>query len=177
MRLGANAVALPRLLVYVRRMEHQVNQFPYEVSMQKLNIMDAAIHSGVFQTFTRLLEGSSLERELRGQKLYTLFAPVDIAFAYLSPEEFNYLLRAENQGVLANVLGYHAVPMRIMSHELRNLGKAKTLFGAELMIDVAEDLKVGGAKVLHVDLLAQNGVIHGIDRLLMPASSRAVASH
>lgn len=61
-----------------------------------------------------------------------------------------------------------------MSHDLRNLGKAKTLFGAELMIDAAEDLKVGGAKVLHVDLLAQNGVIHGIDRL---AISRSVASH
>jgi uncharacterized surface protein with fasciclin (FAS1) repeats len=80
--------------------------------MQRLNIIDVAIHSGVFQTFTKLLEGSSLERELRGQKLFTLFAPVDIAFAYLSPDEFNYLLRAENQGALANVLGYHAVPMR-----------------------------------------------------------------
>ena len=145
--------------------------------MQKLNVMDAAIHSGVFQTFTRMLEGSPLERELRGQKLYTLFAPVDIAFACLSPEEFNYLLRAENQAVLANVLRYHAVPLRIMSRELRNLSEARTLNGAELMIDAAADLKVGGAKVLHADLLAQNGVIHGIDRLLMPASARAVASH
>jgi uncharacterized surface protein with fasciclin (FAS1) repeats len=131
----------------------------------------------VFQTFTRLLEGSSLESELRGKKPHTLFAPVDIAFAYLSPDELNYLLRAENQGVLANVLGYHAVPMRIMSSELKNLYKAKTLFGTELMIDAAHDLKVGGARVLHLDLLAQNGVIHGIDRLLMPAVSRAVARH
>ncbi len=139
--------------------------------------MDAAIRSGVFQTFTRLLEGSSLERELRGQKLYTLFAPVDIAFAYLSPAELHYLLRAENQGVLANVLGYHAVPMRIMSAELRSLCKAKTLFGSELQIDAGEDLKVGGARVLHLDLLAQNGVIHGIDRLLMPAKLRALAGH
>ena len=145
--------------------------------MQRLNIIDVATHSGVFQTFTKLLEGSSLERELRGQKLFTLFAPVDIAFAYLSPDEFNYLLRAENQGALANVLGYHAVPMRIMSHELRNLGKARTLCGVELAIEAADDLKVGGAKVLHVDLLAHNGVIHGIDRLLMPAVSRTVARH
>jgi uncharacterized surface protein with fasciclin (FAS1) repeats len=145
--------------------------------MQKLNIVDAAIHSGVFQTFIRLLEGTSLESELRGKKPYTLFAPVDIAFAYLSPAELNYLLRAENQGLLANVLGYHAVPMRIMSSELRNLCKAKPLFGTELTIDAAEDLKVGGARVLHLDLIAQNGVIHGIDRLLMPAISRAVATH
>ncbi len=145
--------------------------------MEKLNIVDSAIHCGVFQTFTKLLEGSSLEKELRGQKLFTLFAPVDIAFAYLSPDEFDYLLRAENQGALASVLGYHAVPMRIMSHELRTLGKATTLCGAELTIDAVDDIKVGGAKVLHVDLLAQNGVIHGIDRLLMPAMSRTVARH
>jgi uncharacterized surface protein with fasciclin (FAS1) repeats len=145
--------------------------------MQSLNIIDTAIHSGVFQTFTKLLEGSSLERELRGQKLFTLFAPVDIAFAYLSPDEFNYLLSAENQGALANVLGYHAVPMRIMSHELRNLGKTRTLCGVELAIEAADDLKVGGARVLHVDLLAQNGVIHGIDRLLLPAISHTVARH
>jgi uncharacterized surface protein with fasciclin (FAS1) repeats len=64
-----------------------------------------------------------------------------------------------------------------MSHELRNLGKARTLCGVELAIEAADDLKVGGAKVLHVDLLAHNGVIHGIDRLLMPAVSRTVARH
>lgn len=145
--------------------------------MQRLNILDAAIRTGVFQTFTTLLEGSSLERELRGQKTFTLFAPVDIAFAYLSPDEFNFLLQAENQGMLANVLGYHAVPMRIMSHELKNLAKAKTLHGAELPIEVAEDLRVGGARLLHVDFVAQNGVIHGIDRLLMPAMFSAVAGH
>lgn len=74
--------------------------------MQRLNIVDTAIHSGVFQTFTRLLEDSSLERELKGKKLYTLFAPVDIAFAYLSPDEFNYLLRAENQGYWRTFLDF-----------------------------------------------------------------------
>jgi uncharacterized surface protein with fasciclin (FAS1) repeats len=158
-------------------MEYQVDELSDEVTMQRLNIIDSAIHSGVFQTFTKLLEGSSLERELRGQKLFTLFAPVDIAFACLSPHAFNYLLCAENQGALANVLGFHAVPMRIMSHELRNLGKATTLCGVELTIDAADDLKVGGAKVLHADLLAKNGVIHGIDRLLMPAMSHTVARH
>lgn len=144
--------------------------------MHELNVIDTAIRSGIFQTFTRLLEGSTLEQKLRSQELFTLFAPVDIAFAYLSPETFNHLLRAENQGVLADLLGYHALPMKVMSHELRDLCKAKTVYGEQLTIDDTSELRVGGARLFHRDILACNGVIHGIDRLLMPAMSAASAS-
>ena len=136
--------------------------------MGRLNVIDTAIRSGVFQTFTRLLEGSSLEQKLRSRDSFTLFAPVDVAFAYLSPEMFNQLLRAENLGVLANVLGYHALPMKVMSHDLRSIEKAETVYGPELVIDGAAELKVNGARLIHLDILACNGVIHGIDRLLMP---------
>jgi uncharacterized surface protein with fasciclin (FAS1) repeats len=144
--------------------------------MEGLNVIDTAIRSGVFHTFTRLLEGSSLEEKLRSRDSFTLFAPVDIAFAYLTPEMFNQLLRAENQGVLANVLGYHAVPMKIMSHELKSMERAETVYGPALIIDGAAELKVNGAKLLHVDILAFNGVIHGIDRLLMPERAAGGAS-
>lgn len=136
--------------------------------MERLNVIDTAIRSGVFQTFTRLLEGSSLEQKLRSRDSFTLFAPVDVAFAYLSPEMFNQLLRAENLGVLANVLGYHALPMKVMSHDLRSIERAETVYGPELVIDGAAELKVNGARLIHLDILACNGVIHGIDRLLMP---------
>jgi uncharacterized surface protein with fasciclin (FAS1) repeats len=144
--------------------------------MEELNVIDTAIRSGVFQTFTRLLAGSSLEQTLRCEDSFTLFAPVDIAFAYLTPETFDQLLRAENQGVLSNVLGYHAVPMKIMSHELKSLERAETVYGPELTIDCAGELKVNGARLLHVDILACNGVIHGIDRLLMPERAAGTAS-
>jgi uncharacterized surface protein with fasciclin (FAS1) repeats len=144
--------------------------------MEGLNVIDTAIRSGVFQTFTRLLEGSPLEEKLRSRDSFTLFAPVDIAFAYLTPELFNQLLRAENQGVLANVLGYHAVPLKIMSDELKSIGKAETVYGPELTIDCAGELKVNGARLLHLDILACNGVIHGIDRLLMPERAAGAAS-
>jgi uncharacterized surface protein with fasciclin (FAS1) repeats len=144
--------------------------------MEGLNVIDTAIRSGIFHTFTRLLEGSSLEEKLRSRGSFTLFAPVDIAFAYLSPEMFNELLLAENQGVLANVLGYHAVPLKIMSHELKNIEKAETVYGSELTIDGVTELRVNGARLLHVDIVACNGVIHGIDRLLMPERAAGVAS-
>jgi uncharacterized surface protein with fasciclin (FAS1) repeats len=144
--------------------------------METLNVIDTAIRTGIFQTFVRLLEGSSLERKLRSQDSFTLFAPVDISFAYLSPETFNRLLSAENQGILSSVLGYHAVPGKIMARELRKLRKTPTVYGAELTIDNGLELRVEGAKVLHVDIIARNGVIHGIDRLLMPVKSAAAAS-
>jgi len=144
--------------------------------VQTLNVIDTAIRTGIFQTFTRLLEGSPLEQRLRSRETFTLFAPVDISFAYLPPETFDGLLRAENQGILSDVLGYHVVPRKIMFRELCDLCKTSTMCGVELTVDNTVELRVDGAKLLHVDIGACNGVIHGIDRLLMPVKSAAAAS-
>ena len=144
--------------------------------MQTLNVIDTAITTGIFQTFTRLLQGSTLEQRLRSQECFTLFAPVDVSFAYLSPDMFDHLLRAENEGILTDVLGYHVVPGKISSSELGDLRKTATLYGVDLTIDNTIDLRVEGARILHLDIAACNGVIHGIDRLLMPIKSAAAAS-
>ena len=145
--------------------------------MQTLNVIDTAIRSGIFQTFTRLLEGSPLEARLRSRELFTLFAPVDISFAYLEAETLDHLLRAENQGILSDVLGYHVVFGKLMSCELTGLCKTPTVYGVELTIDNTREFSVDGAKLLHVDIVACNGVIHGVDRLLMPNRSAAATSH
>ena len=145
--------------------------------MQTLNVIDTAIRSGIFQTFTRLLEGSPLEARLRSRELFTLFAPVDISFAYLEAETLDHLLRAENQGILSDLLGYHFVFGKLMSCELTVLCKTPTVYGGELTIDNTRELSVDGAKLLHVDIVACNGVIHGVDRLLMPNRSAAATSH
>ena len=145
--------------------------------MQMLNVMDTAIKSGIFQTFTRLLEGSPLEARLRSQEPLTLFAPVDISFAYLPAETFDQLLSAESAGILSDVLGYHVVLGKITSCDLRGRCKTPTVYGGELMIDNTGELRVDGAKLLHVDMVACNGVIHGIDRLLLPIKLAASAPH
>ena len=145
--------------------------------MPTLNVIDTAIRSGIFQTFTRLLEGSPLEERLRSQESFTLFAPVDISFAYMSAETFDHLLSAENRGILSDVLGYHVVTGKIMSCELRGLCKTPTVYGVELSIGDTGELTVDGAKLLHADIVACNGVIHGVDRLLIPNKSAAAAWH
>ncbi len=143
---------------------------------EALNIIDTAIRSGIFQTFTRLLEGSDLERELRSGISYTLFAPADIAFAYIPAETLNQLLQAERNGVLADVLSYHAVPGKIMMAELKDLASAKTLYGEDLAIKNADELRIEGARLLQTDIKARNGVIHAIDRLLLPVKEATSAS-
>ena len=144
--------------------------------MQTLNVIDTAIRAGIFQTFTRLLEGSTLEQRLRSRETFTLFAPVDISFAYLQPETLNRLLQAENQGILADVLGHHIVPRKISSSELKDLCRTPTVSGVDLSIENTIELRVDGAKLLHLDIGACNGVIHAIDRLLLPFEKAAAAS-
>lgn len=134
------------------------------------------MRSGVFRSFTRLLEGSPLEKELNGEASYTLFAPADIAFAYLSPETIDQLLHAENQGILADVLGYHAVPERFLAAQLKDLSRLKTTFGDDLIITNTGELKIDGARLLQTDLMARNGVIHVVDRLLLPVERAATTS-
>ena len=142
---------------------------------EKLNIVDTAIRRGVFQTFTRLLEGTQLEKELRSNKCYTLFAPTDVAFVDVPNKILNQLLRAESQEILANVLSYHAVPGKVMSAELKDLSKARTAYGEDLIVSNGDEIRIDGARVIQADIEARNGVIHGIDRLLLPTTVSAAA--
>lgn len=142
---------------------------------EKLNIVDTAIRRGVFQTFTRLLEGTQLEKELRSNKCYTLFAPTDVAFVDVPNKILNQLLRAESQEILANVLSYHAVPGKVMSAELKDLSKARTAYGEDLIVSTGDEVRIDGARVIQADIEARNGVIHGIDRLLLPTTVSAAA--
>jgi len=144
--------------------------------IERLSIIEVAMRSGVFRSFTRLLEGSSLEQELNGEATYTLFAPADIAFAYLLPETITQLLHAENQGILSNVLGYHAVPERVLAFQLKDLTRLKTTFGEDLIITNTRGLRIEGARLLQTDIQARNGVIHVIDRLLLPVERAATTS-
>ena len=142
----------------------------------KLFIIDTAIRSGIFQTFTRLLEGSSLERQLRSPTCFTLFAPADIAFAYVSPETLNRLVQADFEGTLADMLSYHVVPGEFPSTQLRELSRLKTASGRDLSISHTRELRIEGARLLQTDIQARNGLIHVIDRLLLPVERAAATS-
>src|SRR5688572_10327335 len=109
---------------------------------EALDIIDTATRSGTFQTFTQLLEGSPLERRLKGVTAYTLFAPADISFAYIPPETVNKLLHAGSLGILGDLLSYHVVPGKIMLAELRQLSRAKTVYDEDLIFNNARELRI-----------------------------------
>ena len=143
---------------------------------EKLFIIDTAIRSGIFQTFTRLLEGSSLERQLRSPTCFTLFAPADIAFAYVSHETLNQLIQADFEGTLGDMLSYHVVPGEFPSTQLRELSRLKTASGRDLIISHTGELRIEGARLLQTDIQARNGLIHVIDRLLLPVERASATS-
>lgn len=143
---------------------------------ETLFIIDTAIRSGIFQTFTRLMEGSSVERQLQSTTCFTLFAPADIAFAYISLETLNRLVQMDCEGTLADVLSYHVVPGKFPATQLKELSSLNTVSGKELVISQAGELRIAGARLLQTDIQARNGLIHVIDRLLLPVELAAATS-
>jgi uncharacterized surface protein with fasciclin (FAS1) repeats len=98
-----------------------------------------------------------------------VFAPTDTAFAELPEGTIDSLLA--EPGRLAEVLTYHVVPGRVSAAEAIELSSAPTVSGTDLPIAVNGGLRVAGARVLDADIQASNGVIHVIDRVLLPAGA------
>lgn len=133
-----------------------------------LNIMDTVITRGKFTVFTRLVEGSLLEKSLRSEFSFTLFAPADRAFTCLPADTLKWLLEPQNEQRLAAILRYHVVRGRFEIRQLERIRTARTEQGQELKIDLRQTLLVDSARIIVRDIDASNGIIHGIDSLLMP---------
>ncbi|MGA4720936.1 fasciclin domain-containing protein [Fictibacillus nanhaiensis] len=133
----------------------------------KKDIVDTAVEAGDFKILAAALEKAGLVETLKGAGPYTVFAPTDQAFEKLlkelnvTPEE---LLNRED---LKTILLYHVVPGKVMSTDLKNGMKVKTLAGKEVLISL-NPVKVNNATVVKPDIQASNGVIHVIDTVLLP---------
>jgi uncharacterized surface protein with fasciclin (FAS1) repeats len=134
--------------------------------MQK-NIVETARDAGTFTTLIAAIDRAGLEATLAGEGPFTVFAPSDEAFAQL-PEGTVYSLLAE-PAMLAQVLTYHVVPGRVTAADVVGLASAPTVNGEELPVSVDGGVHVDGARVISADIEASNGVIHVIDRVLLPA--------
>jgi uncharacterized surface protein with fasciclin (FAS1) repeats len=99
---------------------------------------------------------------------YTLFAPTNEAFAALPEGTLDELLKPENKDELAVILTYHVVPGKVMTVDVVNLNSAVTVNGQSVTITTGDGIKVDDANVIRTDILAKNGVIHTIDKVIMP---------
>lgn len=135
-----------------------------------MNIVETAVSNGSFKTLVAAVVAADLVATLSGPGPFTVFAPVDAAFAALPAGTVESLVQPENKGTLAGILTYHVVAGKVLSTDLSNGMKAKTVNGGEITITIADGkVKVNGAQVVLADVATSNGVIHVIDGVLLPA--------
>jgi uncharacterized surface protein with fasciclin (FAS1) repeats len=131
------------------------------------NIVQTAVAAGQFKTLASLLRKAGLVKTLQGKGPYTVFAPSDAAFAKVPKATLTALAR--NKAKLRAVLLYHVVKGKVTAAQAMKLHAAKTLEGKALSIRVGGGkVIVGGATVTKADVLASNGVVHVIDKVLIP---------
>ncbi len=132
---------------------------------QAKDIVDTAVAAGEFKTLAVALEKAGLIDTLKGEGPFTVFAPTDAAFAKVPKADLDALLADKSK--LAAVLTYHVVPGSVMAKDVK-AGKVKTVQGSELTLSTQGGVKVDGAKVVKADIVADNGVIHVIDSVVLP---------
>jgi len=148
------------------------------VAAEEKDILDTAAGAGGFQTLLAALRVASLVEALKGEGPFTVFAPGDTAFARLAPSVSDKLFEPDQREQLRRILQFHVVLGRLRAADLAKQQTIKTLSGDELVVsfdirgqagpEFRARLAVGDAKVLKADLLCTNGVIHVIDRVLLP---------
>ncbi len=135
------------------------------------NIVTTAQSAGQFETLIAAAKAAGLAGALSGDGPLTVFAPTDEAFAALPAGTVETLLRPENRGKLAEILKYHVVAGRVFSSDALSAQSAETLQGQRVRIGLENgQLRVNGANIIMNDIEASNGVIHVIDRVILPTS-------
>jgi len=126
--------------------------------------------SASFLTLSKALKAAGLDATLGNKEEFTVFAPTDEAFGKLPADTLTKLMLPENKEKLRTLLLYHVVAGRILAADLIS-GDVKTVNGEKLKIGVSADkIEVDGAKVFSADVIATNGVMHSIDKVLVPKS-------
>ena len=133
------------------------------------DIVDTAVEAGQFKTLAAALKAADLVDTLKGKGPFTVFAPTDEAFAKLPAGTVENLLKPENKQKLTEILTYHVVAGKVMAADVAGIDEAKSVNGKMIDIDVkGSTVKVNDATVTSADIAASNGVIHVIDKVIMP---------
>ena len=133
------------------------------------NIINQLNDTGKFTKLNETLTKSGLNKNLEGGGPFTIFAPLDDAFAAISAQTYYGLLREENKEKLINILGRHVFSKKIASSEINGEIKIKAINGEEITIKKVNGIVyINEAEVVTADIEAPNGIIHFINRVLQP---------
>ncbi len=163
-----DAVLLPPIMSEAEPAEEAMAE---DELMDSKSIAEIAVEDGRFTTLVTALDAAGLVDTLAGEGEFTVFAPVDDAFAAL-PEGTVKTLLEDPQGALTDVLLYHVVEGVVPAETVVTLDSAPTLQGSDVHITVSDDgvFLNDETKVIITDVMASNGIIHVIDSVLIPQS-------
>lgn len=139
-------------------------------SLMAADIVDTAVNAGSFKTLVTAVKSAGLVETLQSAGPFTVLAPTDEAFSKLPEGTIPSLLKPENKDKLTSILTYHVVPGAVMAEDVVKLSGAKTVNGQQVNIQVANGtVMIDGAKVVTTDIKCDNGIIHVIDAVILPA--------
>ena len=135
-----------------------------------MNIVETAVANGSFNTLVAAVKAAGLVETLSGTGPFTVFAPVDAAFDALPAGTVDTLVKPENKAQLTGILTYHVVAGKVMSSDLTDGMTATTVNGQTVTIKLMNGkVMVNDAEVIIADVDTDNGVVHAINTVLMPA--------
>jgi len=138
-----------------------------QIAQNEADIVSIASSNENFSTLVQAVQAADLVETLQGEGPFTVFAPTNEAFAMLPDDIVEFLLQPENKDLLVDVLTYHVVSGEVTSNEL-STGTVESL-GGGLSVAVSQNgVIINNASVIQADVEASNGVIHAVNRVLLP---------
>ena len=135
----------------------------------KHDIVDTAIKAGSFNTLVAAVQAAELVETLKSKGPFTVFAPTDEAFSQLDKATLESLLKPENKDQLVAILTYHVVAGKVMSTDITDNIQPSTVNGSTINIKLSNGkVMINDATVITADVDTDNGVIHVIDKVLIP---------
>jgi uncharacterized surface protein with fasciclin (FAS1) repeats len=131
------------------------------------DLVETAVNAGTFNTLIKAVEATELVEILKSPGPYTVFAPTDEAFDTLPEGTLDSLLQDIKK--LKRIVLYHVAFGDVRAEDLMQIHEAETVEGSIVAIESSDGIKVNDANVLKTDILTDNGVIHVIDAVLIPA--------
>jgi uncharacterized surface protein with fasciclin (FAS1) repeats len=131
------------------------------------NIVETAVSAGNFTTLVAAVQAAGLVDTLSGPGPFTVFAPTDAAFANLPSGSVESLLA--DMSTLTSILTHHVVPGSVHAADLLRSPSRTTVQGTDLTFKISDGIKVNDATVTRSDIRTSNGVIHVINKVLIPA--------
>lgn len=167
------------VIVALTQIDFSAEEKEKKVEKPKEKIVEKAFHTDNLSTFVTALRTAELDDDLNKNTKVTIFAPSDFAFASLPDGKFAELMGAGNKEELKEILSYHVVADSLTTADLKNGQVLQTIDGEMIQISLAgEGAKVNGTKLVKTNIGAANGVIHVIDKVMIPSpkANKAQAS-